>query len=296
MRTEWIVTAEDVGEKLVSFLKRGLQQKCSLEFSLKRLKSFIDAGYCRLNARKERFHHTRLCSQDHVELVIPEIVQNNTGTLLPTVVFEDDDIVIYNKTAGSVCNEKLEKLLRALLVHRLDKETTGLLVCAKNEKTRDYFFEQFRKRQVKKEYIALVHGSMKKDHGSIKNYLAPIQKFQGTTVYGVTDDENGAVFAHTDWECIQRGEKVTFVRLFPHTGRTHQLRVHLCSLGHPIVGDALYGKEEMDMVASRQLLHAEKLSFFHPITKKRVEVIAPMPDDFSRALQKTMKGCTSVSL
>ena len=292
MHAEWIITAEDVGEKLVSFLKKGLQQKYSQEFSLKRLKSFIDAGYCRLNDRKERFHHTRLCNQDRVELVIPEMRQKDTTPLMPAILFEDEAIVIYNKMAGAVCDEKLEKLLNASLAHRLDKETTGVLVCAKNEKTRDYFFEQFRKRQVEKEYVALVDGIMKKDRGSIKNYLTPIQKFQGTTVYGITDDEKNAVFAHTDWECIQKGEKVTFVRLFPYTGRTHKLRVHLCSLGHPIIGDALYGKEKMrhmGFVAPRQMLHAEKLSFVHPGTKKKMEVIAPIPDDFTRAIQKTVK-------
>ena len=289
MQQQWIVTDEDAGEKLISFLKKSLQQKCSQEFSLKRLKSFIDAGYCRLNDRKERFSHTRLCKQDCVQFILPEIVPEKMKNKLPAILFEDEHMVIYNKTVGTVCDEKLEKVLKAFLVHRLDKETTGVLVLAKSKEVRDHFFEQFRKRQIEKEYVALVDGVMKNDHGTIKNYLIPIQKFQGTTIYGVTDNEKkmGALFAHTDWQCIEKGEQVTFLRLFPHTGRTHQLRVHLCHLGHPIMADVLYGKETV--IASRQLLHAEKLSFFHFGTKKMMQVIAPLPDDFKQAIQKTVK-------
>src|SRR5690242_2457039 len=153
MHSEWTITAVDEGEKLVSFLKKAIFQKFSIDYSLKRLKSFIDAGYCTLNERKERFANTRLSSSDRVQLSLPETLDVQKKAL--DILYEDADIVIYNKSCGVVCDKTLEEELSIFLTHRLDKDTTGVLVCAKNEPTQKLFFEQFRGRQIEKEYVAL---------------------------------------------------------------------------------------------------------------------------------------------
>jgi RluA family pseudouridine synthase len=284
MRTEWIVSAEDEGEKLVAFLKKSISEECSL----RKIKSWIDAGACSLNGRTERFHHTRLRANDKVRLINLETKQTQVAnppqkSSLNRILYEDSDILVFNKPPGFTCDERAEKELKAYLVHRLDKDTSGVLLAAKNEACREALFEQFRKRETRKEYLALVDGVVKQARGSIRNHLAPIQKFQGGQIWGAV--EKDGLLALTDWQCVKRGHTATLMRLFPHTGRTHQLRAHMADIGHPILGDRLYGKDfQCDYVPVRQMLHAERLTFSHPTLKKTIEIIAPMPEDFYAAM------------
>lgn len=274
----WIVSAEESDEKLASFIKAHSAQ----DASLRKIKSWIDAGLCYINRRREKFHHTRLRAGDRIDLIIPE--ESKPINLKESLLFEDPFILVCNKPPGVVCDESTEKRIGALLVHRLDKDTSGVLLFAKSVEIRTKLFDEFRQRKVHKEYVAVVDGIVKKEKGTIENVLAPLKRFQGQTIWGASKDGSGDE-ASTDWKVLQRGKTATLMRLYPHTGRTHQLRVHMKGIGHPIVGDIVYGGAFLcSYPATRQLLHAEKLTLTHPVSNKKMEFTAPMPEYFAHAL------------
>jgi len=275
-RATFTVRESANGEKLATFLQKSLEG----ELSLKKIRRWLDSGLCTVNGRKETFHHTRLQTKDRVEIIIPEEKEPITSKIL----FEDAAIIVIDKAPGVACDIKLEQKMKALLVHRLDKDTSGVLLLAKKKEGREYLFEQFKERQVNKEYLALVDGVMGKKKGDLTCNLREVQRLQGQTIWGVAKSGIQAIMS---WQVECEGKQATLVRLFPETGRMHQLRVQLSYLGHPILGDKLYGREramKCRYPAERQLLHAEKLSFCHPITKERMEVMAPLPEDFQKAV------------
>jgi RluA family pseudouridine synthase len=272
MQHHFKVSESEAGEKLVSFLQKKLQRD---DLSLRKIKGWIDAGLCAVNGRKEKFHHTLLKVGMSVDLIEPQ--DKKQLNIQPLSVYEDDAIIVYNKPAGFVCDAKGEKILGAYLVHRLDKDTSGVLLCAKTEAVRDTLFDAFRNRQIHKEYIAICEGMLRTNEGHLDTYIAVKARFQGQTVYAVSKTGAGER-AITDYHVLERGKEATKVLLMPHTGRTHQLRVHMSFLGHPILGDALYGTRLRTHVARLQL-HAYKIQLVHPITNKKIEFIAPLPDD-----------------
>jgi 23S rRNA pseudouridine955/2504/2580 synthase len=292
MRCEWVVLEEDHGQKLLDFLKKSIKNPSSN----RRIKSWIDAGLCFVNGRTEKFHHTRIALQDTIKLIIPEEVQEpKLEFTKERVLFEDDYILVYNKPHNLTSDQEgLVKHLAAhkkvILTHRLDKDTSGAIITAKDTVIAEEIVQQFRNRKVKKEYLAIAHGKMLQDQGTIENYLGPISKCTGQstgqTLWGKVDEEDG-FFSATDWICLKRGLSASFFRLFPFTGRTHQLRVHLSSLGHPILGDSQYGHEKASREGvMRQMLHSAKLTFWHPYYSKTVIVEAPLPQDFQEVYKK----------
>ena len=278
-RLKLLVTADSKGMKLLPFLKKSIEQ----DLSNRKIKFFIDSGCCSVNGRTERFHHTVLKEGDRILLSLREEQQESlASTLTMQPLFEDKDIIAYTKPVGLVCDQSTERRLKAFLVHRLDKDTSGVLLFAKNIVTRDLLFTQFRERQMKKEYVAIVAGQISQDAGVINNCLTPISRFQGGTMWGVRSYGEQAI---TRWKVEQRGKKATLVRLFPETGKTHQLRVHMRFLGHPILGDPLYGSHLAAVYPTTgQLLHAEQLLFQHPITKNSIEIRAPLPEHMNKAI------------
>lgn len=274
MKYSWVVSQAENEEKLATFIKAHLSEA---KFSFRKIKSWIDAGLCSLNHRKEKFHHTTVRSGDIVELIVPEETKSPTSEI--ETLFEDEFLLVCNKPPGVICDERLEKRMGAFLVHRLDKDTSGVLLFAKSEDIRDRLFEDFRTRKVQKEYLAVVDGIIEKEHGTIDNYLCPVKKFQGQTIWGISKSHEGR-HAVTDWKVVKRGACETVVMLYPYTGRTHQLRVHMKWLHHPILGDALYGSSYFSKYpAERVLLHAQKLTFLHPISNKKLEFTAKIPED-----------------
>jgi tRNA pseudouridine32 synthase/23S rRNA pseudouridine746 synthase len=190
-----------------------------------------------------------------------------------TVLHADDDIVVLDKPSGLLkvpgkdpaLSDCLEARVRetwptAGVVHRLDKDTSGILLMALNKKALGVLGSQFEHRQTTKSYVARVFGQLEPDSGEVDLPLAtdwenkPRQR---------VDHENGRA-SRTGWEVIGREAQATRVRLTPHTGRTHQLRVHMMTLGHPILGDAFYATGEALAAADRLQLHAEQLGFTHP--------------------------------
>ncbi len=215
----------------------------------------------------------------------------------------DDDFVIVNKPAGMVVHagaghargtlvnallHRLGKLsgaggaLRPGIVHRLDKDTSGALVVARNDKAHEHLAEQFRSRNVRKIYLALVHGKMPRDSGTIS---LPISRDPHRRTR-MTARESKGRHARTDWRVIARLDRCTLVEAVLHTGRTHQIRAHFAAIGHPIVGDTLYGAPRVLHAGKRNLpllernfLHAARIGFSHPSTGAWVEVLAPLPRD-----------------
>lgn len=228
-----------------------------------------------------------------------------------TILFEDDSLIVIDKPPGLVVNrsdtsgeetvqewaeDKFESCIeRAGIVHRLDKETSGCLIVAKTEQAFLELQRQFKAREVRKEYIALVHGRVEPHDGTINVPLARSrydrQKFAVTP---------GGRISETRYEVerVFKGQSLqglslsvfSLLRLYPKTGRTHQIRVHLKYFGYPIVADETYAGEDRAREdrtwCPRLFLHAEKISFTHPVTKQRVTIEAPMPNDLSTALRK----------
>lgn len=233
------------------------------------------------------------------------------------IVYEDDDLAVINKPAGMMVHagagatddernrgtlvnallhhfgtlSKVSGELRPGIVHRLDKETSGLIIVAKNDFAHAKLAEEFSGRRVKKTYVALVHGWLKKDRGTINAAISrdAIRRIRMTT------RRTGGREAITHYEVQRRVEsafgKFTLLKVTIETGRTHQIRVHLGSLGHPVVGDALYGaprqilaKNLPAMSLSRNFLHAAEIQFLHPRTGEELSSSAPIPEQLDQFL------------
>ena len=267
-----------------------LRENCPEAPSVKMIKRAIDGKLCTVNNRTETFSSFTLSENDTVVLrsAAFEKPAESAAVKIP-ILYEDRELLIVAKPAGIVSdNKSLRKCFPEYkdleLVHRLDKETTGALILAKNLKAKEKMAALFKERTIRKLYLAIVDGVMEKDEGSIDNFLGKKNTFQGQTVYGSVERKDGQR-ALTQWQCLKRGKSASVVRCEPFTGRTHQLRVHLSSMGHPILGDIQYGKKFIcHLRPQRNLLHAYSIAFKHPTTHKEIKVVAPIPLDFKEAL------------
>ncbi|MCF7806476.1 MAG: RluA family pseudouridine synthase, partial [Simkaniaceae bacterium] len=219
------------------------------------------------------------------------------------ILYEDEHFIAVNKPAGMVVHpapghydqtfvnallfycdtlEIEENSLRPGIVHRLDKETSGVLIAAKTKQMQAALTELFSERKMVKEYIAICIGIPKelKAFGKITRH--PIKRQEM-----MFSEEKGKE-AETHFEILDRGEKLCVTKAFPKTGRTHQIRVHLKTLGAPILGDDVYGNASFNerYKIKRQLLHAHALRFTHPITQEPIEIVAPLPEDMLEIIKK----------
>lgn len=193
-------------------------------------------------------------------------------------MFTDESIVVVNKPSGMVVDDVVKET-GAILVHRLDKDTSGVMVLAKNVSAELNLKKQFEERKVIKKYLALVHGELKEEQGLITTALQRYPKDQFRS-------------AITEWKVLRKysilNTQYSVLELSPHTGRTHQLRKHLKSIGHPIVSDPIYGfrkkiKEDLAW-CSRLFLHAKYLEFTHPTTSERIHFQSDLPEDLKNLL------------
>lgn len=252
-----------------------------------------------------------LCGGEILSINIPppEPIAARPENIDIEFLFEDEDIVIVNKPYGMVVHSgagvKSGTLVNALLfkcdglsgiggkirpgiVHRLDKNTSGVMVVAKNDFSHSKLVEQFKKRLVKKEYLAIVHGVIKKDFGT---YSSVIGRHKTNRIKMASNTNSGRE-SITNWEVVRRFNNATLVKAFPETGRTHQIRVHFAESGFPLVGDSLYGfqKREKEFVKNlgklldRHALHSHKIGLYHPRTEKFIEYSASLPDDLKKTL------------
>ncbi len=224
------------------------------------------------------------------------------------IVYEDEDFAVVNKSqgmtvhagngndSGTLVNALLFRLdrlsgingmLRPGIVHRIDKDTSGLLVVAKNDRAHLSLSEQIKNKTCHREYLALVEGVLKEDSGKIVTRIGRDPK--NRLKMAVLPEGKGRI-AETDFNVRERFEKYTLVDFSLKTGRTHQIRVHCKYLGHPIVGDKLYGYQKQHFELNGQLLHAYRLELTHPTTGERMSFTAPLPDYFERVLEILRKA------
>lgn len=201
------------------------------------------------------------------------------------IVHQDDQIIVADKPAGLLSvpgklegrKDCLETRLRAafwdsLLVHRLDCDTSGVMIFARTKAAQGFLGQEFEQRRAKKTYVARVQGRIEGDHGRVD---LPIGSDWPNRPRQMIDYVNGRL-AITDWEVVQRGDSETFVRLFPMTGRSHQLRVHMLAIGHPILGDPIYAPQTVPDYP-RLMLHAQSLALHHPKTGELATFTADCP-------------------
>jgi RluA family pseudouridine synthase len=265
-------------QNLVAFLQAQLG-----DYSGKSLRKMLEANCCRVNGRVERFGSKVLKGGDAVELA-PSWKSLLTSKVIKfDTLYEDECLKIVNKPPGWICKD--EELTKSFgpghfLVHRLDKDTTGLLILAKTTQARDQIMELFEQRDVAKQYLALVDGVPKESSGLRKNLLAKKGSFQGQTIWGSSQQGLSAI---THWKTMAVGNKAALVACEPETGRTHQIRVHMAEMGHPILVDRQYAKSfRSSLFVSRPLLHAYRLRF--SFEGKPIDVTAPIPSDLREAM------------
>lgn len=242
---------------------------------------------------------------DTIEFFLPDPkpIEAEPENIPLDIVYEDEDLLVINKPRGMVVhpaagNEKgtlvnavlnhcgstlsaINGVLRPGIVHRIDKDTTGLLVVAKNNEAHLKLSAQLSDRTLSRTYYALVHGNIKEDSGSINASLA--RSAADRKKIAVVSEGREAI---TDFLVSERFNKYTLVECHLRTGRTHQIRVHMRYIGHPIFGDKTYGIKKEEFSARGQLLHAGKIGFIHPASGKSMSFSAPLPDDFDNILKK----------
>ncbi len=263
---KWTIASVDSGKRLLAFAK----QKLGDDFTTKDLRWSIEHHRCRFNRKVERFCSRRLSVGDRIEIY--PLKKLFFQFEADRVLFEDELLLAYNKPAG-IASPDLAKLLELYLVHRLDRDTTGVMLFAKDREGQKELENLFRLRKIEKSYLAWVVGTPKEKSGVIDAPVAKIGQKEGEVTWGVADNEKG-LEAKTEWVLEKPGKEASLIRCFPHTGRTHQIRVHLSHIGLPVVGDVRYGSREA-CKTFRPLLHAEK------VRVNGQEILAPLPKDFS---------------
>ncbi len=262
------------GHSLLRFLKEHLPS-----YSNKKLKALLESGCVKINGIIERFGSKRVFRGDFVQFLAKEI--QNSSKL--SILHEDENFFAINKPANFESSQfNLDKIFTdSYLVHRLDKNTTGVLLIAKNKSFQKQLENLFRVKDIKKKYIALVDGVLTKDHGVIKSHLIRKKVYQGQTIWASSNNNSG-LYAETHFKRLKIFEGFSLVELSLPTGRTHQLRVHLKELGHPILGDFQYCRKfSTSREVSSLCLHSKEISFKHPITDEVLTINAPAPDEFS---------------
>lgn len=303
------ITAEDAGQRLDAFLAAAVP-----ELTRSAVQRLIEQGQVRLDGKSVKASH-KLSAGEQVAITIPapEPATAVAEDIDLEILFEDADVIVVNKAAGMTVHPgagvNSGTLVNALLghcsdlsgiggevrpgiVHRIDKDTTGILVVAKNDAAHEGLARQFSEHTVKRVYNALIFGSPKADKGKIEGIIGrhPVdrKKMSGKARHGRS--------AVTHWQVIARYPEVTLLKLKLETGRTHQIRVHLSEAGYPLLGDSVYGGDarlgnvkdaklkSLIKVLGRQALHARVLGFMHPCKGEYIEFTTDLPEDMQRII------------
>lgn len=297
------LTADLAGERLDAFLARS-----ELGLSRSAAQKLMEEGCVRLNGRPGK-KNDRLNPGDQVEVTVP---QPREVDVVPRempldIVYEDEDVVVINKPKGLVVHPAaghqddtlvngllyamgdtlsgINGELRPGIVHRIDKDTSGLLAVAKNDLAHAVLASQLKDHTMARTYEAIVCGNLKEDSGTVD---APIGRHP-TDRKKMCVTQRNSKSAVTHWEVVRRYRGYTHIRCRLETGRTHQIRVHMAYIGHPILGDTVYGHKKAELGQDSQCLHAGALCFRHPRTGRPVMAFAPLPDYFKQVLEKLEK-------
>ena len=294
------LTAQNAGERIDRFLCRDLES-----LSRSYIQKLLKDGHIKVNGRAVKANY-KVNSGDQICVTIPEL---ETPDILPEnipldILYEDDDILVVNKPKGMVvhpapghyshtlvnavlyhCGEQLSGIngvQRPGIVHRIDMDTTGSLLICKNDRAHQILAEQLKEHSMTRRYHAIVCGNIKTDTGTVN---APIGRHPVDRKKMSVKAPNGRN-AVTHYRVLERFGSFTYIECELETGRTHQIRVHMASIGHPILGDAVYGPAKCPYKLQGQTLHAKILGIMHPSTGEYMEFDAPLPEYFSDLLER----------
>lgn len=283
MKNRFAVDENHQGTSLRNFIK----QKYKI-FTVKQIDALLQQNGCLLNRAIERFGSIKLNIGDQIE-VFPEFLKEKKKDEV-AILYQDEHLFIVNKPSSFPSSRpEFEKLFNQelFLVHRLDKQTSGVLVLAKTRAGEKAMEELFLKREVEKKYIAITHGKFSKLTGTIDKPIRLRKRYEGGVIYQTTPFGQESV---THWRRQQVSATETLLSVQPVTGRTHQIRIHLNSIGHSILGDPVYNDRPISpFVAPRLMLHAQRIAFNHPLLPKRIDVTAPIPPVFKQTIIKLFK-------
>lgn len=297
---EKIVEAADIGSRLDKYLAMMLP-----DLTRTRIQQFINDGLVLVNGKTEKNSY-KVQNEDLIEIELPE---DKEMEILPEdipldIVYEDADVIVVNKSNGMIVHPSvginsgtlvnallyhcqdlsgINGIIRPGIVHRIDKETSGLLMVAKNDKAHHHLSDQLRDHSVERSYIALVHGNIAHEFGTID---APIGRDTKDRQKMTVTDHNSKQ-ARTNFRVLERFEKedLTLIECRLETGRTHQIRVHMAFIDHPVYGDPKYGYRRDDHTFG-QYLHAKTLGFVHPTTNEVMTFEAELPKEFEEKLKE----------
>ena len=295
----YIVKQEEQGKRLDVYISSK-----NNDLTRTAVQRMIEEGNIVVNDKKQKVAYKIACGDIiNIEKVEAKPIELKAQDIPIEIIYEDKDIIVVNKPKGmvvhpangnpdgtlvnaimSICKDSLSGIggeIRPGIVHRLDKDTSGILIVAKNDKAHVNMSEQIKKHEVKKTYIALVRGVVKENEATID---MPIGRSNSDRKkMAVTKNGRNAI---THIKVLKRYKKYTLLEINIETGRTHQIRVHLSHIGYPIIGDYIYsnGKNEFGIVG--QCLHAKSLEFEHPITGNKMKLEAPLPEYFQEILEE----------
>lgn len=296
------VTEENTGERIDKYLSTVIEGK-TRSF----IQGLIEEKAVTVNGKIIKSNY-KVKINDEVVVILPEPIELDVKAenIKLDIVYEDSDVIVVNKPknmvvhpapgnySGTLVNGLLyhckdlsgiNGVIRPGIVHRIDKDTTGILVVAKNDEAHNSLAKQFKDHSIKREYYALVEGRFSKESGTIDKPLGRNKKDR--LKMDIVEDGRRAV---THYEVLEQYDKgVSLIKCTLETGRTHQIRVHMASIGHPLVGDLVYGYKRQKFNIEGQALHAKTLGFIHPRTKEYMEFTSELPKYFEELLDKLRK-------
>ena len=300
MMKKLVVNEQNAGMRIDAYIANEME-----ELSRMAVKRLMEDNQIQLNGKTVTKISYKVQKDDEIEVNIPETKQVDLKAQdIPVeVVYEDSDIIVVNKPKGlvvhpangnwdgtlvnaimSICKDSLSGIggeIRPGIVHRLDKDTSGLLIIAKNDKAHIQMSEEIKNREVKKIYYALVRGIVPENEATINMPIGRSNKDRKKMA--VVKDGKEAI---THFKVLKRFSKYTLLEVKIDTGRTHQIRVHLSEIGYPVVGDEIYSNGKNEFGVHGQLLHAKSLDFKHPITGKEMHLEAQLPTEFANILKQ----------
>lgn len=298
-----VVIAENSGERLDSYIASNMNG-----LSRTAVKRLIEEGNIKINGKEQKVSY-KVQENDEIIIDEPEVkdIDLKAQDIPVEVVYEDKDIIVVNKPKGlvvhpangnwdgtlvnaimAICKDSLSGIggeIRPGIVHRLDKDTSGLLIIAKNDEAHLNMSNQIKDRKVRKIYYALVRGVVSENEATINMPIGRSTKDRKKMAVNKNGKE-----AITHFKVLERFNKYTLLEVKIDTGRTHQIRVHLSEIGHPVVGDEVYSNGKNEFGVKGQLLHAKSLTFKHPITGKEMHLETELPDEFSNVLKELRKS------
>ncbi|NSB15977.1 RluA family pseudouridine synthase [Clostridium beijerinckii] len=294
----FIVDEKDRGERIDKYLAEIFVDK-SRSF----IQGLIEKDGIKVNDKTPKSNY-KLRALDEIEVTFsePEVLKVEAEEIPINILYEDKDVVVVNKSQGMVvhpapgnyngtlvnallyhCKDlsSINGIIRPGIVHRIDKDTSGVLVVAKNDEAHNKLSDQLKDHSMKREYYALVEGRLKNDKGIIDKPLA--RNKRDRLKIGIVEGGKRAV---THYEVLERFNGYTLIKCILETGRTHQIRVHMASIGFPLVGDPLYGFKKQRFKLKGQVLHAKTLGFVHPSKNEYMEFTTELPEYFQEIIEK----------